>query len=86
MKIRHIIVSCLLAYYAMQFGMYVPKYNGVMPQNTANFTGITTRTPSFTGKSPFCRHWSWLQNSLSSLRNINHLRHWPSAVQCHLTQ
>jgi len=37
----------------MQFGMYLPKYHVVMPQNTANFTGITTRTPSFTGKSPF---------------------------------
>lgn len=44
------------------------------------------KNPKFHRKISFCSHWFRPQNSLSSLRNINHLRHWPRAVQCHLTQ
>jgi hypothetical protein len=38
-----------VVYHHVSIGLY----HGVMSQNTANFTGNTTRTPSFTEKSPF---------------------------------
>ena len=74
MTIRHIMklaVSSTLCHVVRYLSTKVPW--GYVPEHS-KLHGKYHENTKFHWEISFCSHWSRLQNSLSSLRNISHLR------------